>query len=220
LIEYLPTPVSALVTHLALSCVGGTLYTQHTDQLGSTNMCLCPYTTTTQIYCMSVKCPEGKIDFTCTFSKIMYCKSTSEPIYDIFNISNFFSPSQLKIFYFWKNSGFVNALVFNMTILTLSKTELIHRIKYISVIFKNYFKSELNFIYRRSRNLNHYSVLWIRKLFFGFGFRSTKIFFGFGFVYEFGFGFCRHIFWDKPFQSFRSMAYEHFLNTILRRKFV
>jgi hypothetical protein len=47
------------------------------------------------------------------------------------------------------------------------------------------------------------------KTFFGFGFGSTKFFF------RFGYGFCRHIFWDKPFQSFLLMAYEHFLNTIL-----
>jgi Nucleolar and spindle-associated protein len=55
------------------------------------------------------------------------------------------------------------------------------------------------------------TVLWIRKLLFGF--RSTKFFFGYGF----GFGFCRRIFWKKPFQSFLS-GLRTFLNTILRRK--
>jgi hypothetical protein len=30
------------------------------------------------------------------------------------------------------------------------------------------------------------------------------------------YGFCRHVLWDKPFQSFLLIAYEHFLNSIFK----
>jgi hypothetical protein len=86
----------------------------------------------------------------------------------------------------------------------LNCSKIFFQIRHFTVVLDMLIGSQIG-----TKSTGTYQCCGSENFFFGFG--STKFFFGYGF--GFGYGFCRYIFWD-----ILSMAYEHFLNTILRRQ--
>jgi hypothetical protein len=82
--------------------------------------------------------------------------------------------------------------------LSVAKLNTMFKIGGLPVPIKNVtYCNIFNIWYSRIKNEEE-AVLRVRKIFF-FAFRFQYIFFGFGF--------CRRIFWEKPFQSFLLMTY-------------